>query len=136
VLRNRWGVGHGEYWYPLTENSKHDAVAFHQEFWELREGERLLTRALEERNIKKCFVLRELGPPDYEVSTASLNCTYDGSEKFITSDGSWMIYSSHESSITVAGWLTGWFRREWMDADLKTYKGPFHTDDLRGTWQA
>jgi hypothetical protein len=73
------------------------------------------------------------GPPDYELDRSAIDAHYDGSEAYITSDGEWLLYCSHESSITVAGWLSDCFRRQWPDADKVTYNGPFHTDDLKGT---
>ena len=81
-------------------------------------------------------MLREIGPPDYEMESAAVDLHYDGSEAFITSDGEWLLYSSHESSITVAGWLADRFRAQWPDADKMAYGGPFHTDDLKGTGNA
>ena len=59
---------------------------------------------------------------------------YQGDESFVTSDFEWLLYSSHESSIAVAGWLADFFRKQWRDWEAVAYGGPFHTDDLRGSW--
>jgi len=60
---------------------------------------------------------------------------YRGEESFATSDFEWLVYSSHESSIAVAGWLADRFRQQWRDWETVAYGGPFHTDDLRGSWE-
>ncbi|MGA9977265.1 MAG: hypothetical protein WBQ08_01315 [Candidatus Sulfotelmatobacter sp.] len=60
---------------------------------------------------------------------------YGGFESFTTSDFEWLVYSSHESSIAVAGWLADFFRTHWPDWESVAYAGPFHTSDLRGTWE-
>lgn len=134
-FRSVWGIA-GFYWFPLADLSPGmNAIAFHEELWQERGGRDLVQQALREKNIERCFVLRELGPPHYECAANIVDATYDGSESFATSDFSWLIYASHESSITVAGWLADLCRLEWRDwADL-TYGGAFHTNDLRGTWR-
>ena len=137
-LKSIWSIGDaGHYWYPLTEVGRGlNVIAFHDELWDARRGRELVRRALKERNIGRCYVLRELGPPDYQVDADTLDPGYDGSESFATSDFGWLIYASHDSSITVAGWLADLCRSEWPDWPNLTYGGPFHTDDLRGTWNA
>ena len=132
-LRARWGVE--GYWYPLSECDPHtNVIAFHQELWEQRDGTPLLFRATQERVIERCFVLRE-GPQDYEIDRSLIDPIYGGFESFVTSDFDWLVYSSHESSIAVAGWLADFFRTQWPDWENVTYGGPFHTSDLRGSWE-
>lgn len=133
-LADFWGVN--GYWYPLSQlDSGRNVIAFHKELWEQRRGTEILLRALEERAIDKCFALLE-GPSDYELDRALVDPTYRGDEIFMTSDFEWLIYSSHESSIAVAGWLADVFRSHWQDWSQITYEGPFHTADLRGTWDS
>lgn len=134
TLAAHWGVK--GYWYPLSKvDSRINVVAFHEELWEQRCGTAILLRALEERAIDKCFAFLE-GPSDYELDRALVDPTYRGNETFITSDFEWLMYSSHESSIAVAGWLADVFRSQWPDWAQITYEGPFHTADLRGTWRS
>jgi hypothetical protein len=131
TLAARWGVN--GYWYPLSQpDSGINVIAFHQELWEQRNGTGILLRALEDRAIEKCFALLE-GPSDYELDRALVDPTYQGDEIYITSDFEWLIYSSHESSIAVAGWLADLFKSQWPDWRRITYEGPFHTVDMRGT---
>ena len=132
LLRIRWGaVG---YWYPLAKcEPSMDVIAFHQEIWERRGGTSVLLKATQERTIDRCFLLLE-GPEDYEIDRCLIDPSYGGDESFLTSDFEWLVYSSHESSITVAGWMAGVFRAQWPDWQNVTYGGPFHTSDLRGSW--
>ncbi len=131
TLAARWDVN--GYWYPLSQpDSVTNVIAFHAELWELRRGTSILLRALSDRAIDKCFALLE-GPSDYELDRSLIDPTYRGDEIFITSDFEWLVYSSHESSIAVAGWLADLYRSQWTDWARITYEGPFHTTDLRGT---
>jgi len=132
-LSARWGVQ--GYWYPLSKCDPHtNVVAFHQELWERRDGTSLLLQATQERAIERCFLLLE-GPVDYEIAWSLVGPIYGGDESFVTSDFQWLVYSSHESSIAVAGWMADFFRAQWQDWESVAYGGPFHTADLRGSWE-
>lgn len=131
-LNTVWGVK--GYWYPLSKcDPQIKVIAFHQELWEQRDGTSVLLQAIQERSIERCFLLLE-GPVDYEIARSLVDPTYRGDESFVTSDFEWLVYSSHESSITVAGWLVDIYRNQWRDWEALAYGGPFHTDDLRGSW--
>ena len=135
LLSERWGI-EGFYWFPLNEAAPpQNALAFHRELWDARDGNSILLASLARSGVERCFVLRELGPPDYELEGSAVDPHYNGSEAFFTSDGDWLLYISHESSITLAGWLADTFRQHWADSDKVAYQGPFHTNDLRGTWE-
>jgi hypothetical protein len=110
-----------------------NVVAFHQELWQQRDGTSLLLRATQERAIERCFLFLE-GPVDYEIAQSLVDPIYRGDESFLTSDFQWLVYSSHESSIALAGWLADVFRAHWHDWENVAYGGPFHTADLRGSW--
>jgi hypothetical protein len=132
-LSARWGAK--GYWYPLSKcDPPTNVVAFHQELWQQRDGTSLLLQATQERAIERCFVFLE-GPVDYEIDRSLVDPIYRGDETFVTSDFQWLIYSSHESSIAVAGWLADFFRAQWRDWESVAYAGPFHTTDLRGSWE-
>lgn len=131
-LRTTWGAA--GYWYPLAKCALDtNVIAFHEELWNQRNGTALLFKAMQERAVERCFLLRE-GPTDYELDRALMNPIYSGDESFATSDFEWLVYSSHESSISVAGWMADFFRMQWPDWANITYEGCFHTDNLRGTW--
>jgi hypothetical protein len=132
-LKTIWGAN--GYWYPLSKcDPQTNVIAFHQELWEQRDGTSLLLQAIQQRVIERCFLLLE-GPVDYEIARSLVEPMYRGDESYVTSDFEWLVYSSHESSIAVAGWLADFFRTQWRDWEAVTYGEPFHTADLRGSWE-
>jgi hypothetical protein len=135
-LRDRWGIrGQGYGWFPLSGDYQPDgSLAFHEELWTARRGNQLLQRFLREQNVLRCNLLRELGPPHFELDVSLAKAVYDGSESFLFDNADWVLYTSHESSITAAGSLAEFLRATWSDVEMLAYGGPFHTDDLRGTW--
>lgn len=131
-LNTIWGAK--GYWYPLSKcDPQTNVIAFHQELWDQREGTSFLREAIQQRAIERCFLLLEW-PVDYEIAQSLVEPMYRRDESFVTSDFEWLVYSSHESSIAVAGWLADFFRKQWPDWEAVTYGGPFHTADLRGSW--
>jgi hypothetical protein len=93
---------------------------------------------MEQQGISKLFLLHEFGDPEYEIELGIYEPGYrDGGEQYSTSEeNNWMVYASHESSITVCGpWLTEVFRKLHRERAERTYKGPYSTPDLRGTWE-
>jgi hypothetical protein len=130
-LRASWGVTGS--WYPISECAQHtNVIAFHEELWERRNGTSLLFQATQERVIDRCFLLSE-GTQHYEIDCSLIDPIYRGEESFLTSDFEWLVYSSHESSIAVAGWLADFYRARWPDWKSVACRGPFHTSDLRGS---
>jgi hypothetical protein len=136
-LESRWSIrGQGYGWYPISDAAAPEgAVAVHEELWRERGGDGLLLRFLEAHAVQRCFLIRELGPPDYEIERSIVTPYYDGSELFLTNNDDWILYASHESSMTLVGSLADFFRSAWPDCDQLSYNGPFHTADLRGSWE-
>jgi hypothetical protein len=132
----KWGIrGAGYGWFPLSDDPEpRGALTFHTDLWDSRQGAALFQNFLAHEGIARCYMLRELGPPDYELDRELATPAYDGSETFIFKDDGWLIYASHESSLTLVGLVADFFRKNWSDADSLGYRGPYHTDDLRGTW--
>jgi hypothetical protein len=137
-FKDRWDIG-GNYWFPLRKgNPPSDVMPFHKEFFHEMKGLELLHEALTARGITRVFQLHEFGP-DYEIELPIFEPRYAaGEEQYSTSELlDWLVYASHESSVTIAGdWLAAFFREEWPDWKERTYQGPYSTADLRGTWKA
>jgi hypothetical protein len=137
-LGKAWGID-GSYWFPLKEGPVPSHVlAFHTDYFQQIGGATLLREALQARGISRVFQLHEFGSPEYEIELGIFEPSYrDGGEQYSTSvQTDWMVYASHESSITVCGdWLIQIFRERRSDCVERTYKGPYSTPDLRGTWQ-
>jgi len=135
-LRTKWGAD-GGYWYPLRSTElPRGMLAFHTDYFD---GSRtlLLRELITRRGINRIWELREHGDDQYELEAALFQPQYNGAEGYWTSAGSdWLVYASHESSITLAGdWLVAAFRGIAPDCDQYKYGGPFSTTDLRGTWK-
>jgi hypothetical protein len=128
-LKRRWNVT-GGYWYPLSdhrplETEAFDAVAFDQDF-PIEE----LRCELAGRGVNRVFELQEIGGVDYEMEAGVFEPVYGmGGEAFwCSNEFDWLIYASHETSITVAGgWLLDcvkvlwpeWSKAVWnLDCDL------------------
>jgi hypothetical protein len=107
-LERRWGVK--GYWYPIdrAQDAPPPAhtVAFDSDPFHGEELERLLRDVLSSLGVVRVWELREqLGTDmDKEIELGILEPVYTGEEGFWT-DGSfdWLVYASHEGSVTVAG---------------------------------
>jgi len=139
-LKQVWGIGDG-HWYPLKEGpAPPNVIAFHEDYFEKVVGAELLREALHAQGIRNVFQLQEFGPPEpeYEIDVSIFAPTYgSGGEQYSTSGLSdWVVYASHESSVAICGdWLTRIIKEKLPDCGQHTYKGPYSTEDLRGTWE-
>jgi hypothetical protein len=127
-LKKLWGIGDG-YWFPLKDGPIPPHIfAFHTDYFQKISGQALLREALERRGVSTVFLLHEFGDPEYEIELGIFAPGYrDGGEQYS---------ASHESSITICGqWLTQLFRELHPECTERTYKGPYSTPDLRGTWE-
>lgn len=129
-LKNRWGVE--GYWYPLdrapdAEPPPH-AQAFNADPFFEPGLQQQLRDALAEVGVSRAWELRELDTDtDKEIELALLEPVYTGAEGYWT-DASlgWLVYASHESSVTVAGeTLLPELQRRWSDWRHHLYDGPF-----------
>ena len=77
-----------------------DVVTLHVEAMRQSESYERLRDVLIERSIRRVFELREYGD-GFEIETDIATFAYDGAEGFWTGgDFGWLIYASHELSIT------------------------------------
>jgi hypothetical protein len=137
-LRKAWSVG-GGYWFPLKEGQMPpNILAFHTDYFQSINGQRILREALERQGVSHVLLLHEFGDPEYEIELGIFEPGYrDGGEQYSTSkQADWIVYASHESSITVGGeWLINVFRSLHPECIELTYRGPHSTVDRRGTWE-
>jgi hypothetical protein len=104
TLRARWQIS-GSDWYPLTGCAAPGVVAFKARAFEEAVPHQRLQRILVARGIERVWELREFGP-EYEQDLALFEPFYNGAEGYWSSEGmDWIVYASHEGSVTVAGWL-------------------------------
>lgn len=106
-LKTRWGVeGH---WYPLDRSDSaeppENAVAFGADPFFSAEVQARLRDILAGLGVSRLWELRELDTDaDCELDLALFEPVYTGSEGYWTDNSvDWLVYASHESSVTVAG---------------------------------
>lgn len=137
-VRRNWNIAEG-YWFPLKNGPiPPHVLAFHTDYFQNIGGEALLREVLKKRGVSTVFLLHEFGDPEYEIELGVFVPGYrGGGEQYSTSkESDWVVYASHESSITICSvWLTNLFRELCPDWAERTYKGPYSTPDLRGTWE-
>lgn len=135
TLLDRWGAGRG-YWFPISGEAPPEfALAFHTDWFDEAKG-RVVGELLGAHGVERVFELREHGEDHYEIGLKAFDPHYNGAEGFwFSRESDWVVYASHESSITIAGeWLVAGFRERFGDCNRYQYGGPFSTPDLRGTW--
>ena len=135
-LKEKWDIEPYCYWIPLSEQDFDDenvlgldATLFKKEF-----GYELLINILKKGGVTKVIELSENGyvENDTEIDIKELEPEYCGAEEFwCTQDLDWIIYVSHENSITFAGaWFVEqikanyptWKERLWSDMDSSVGK--------------
>jgi hypothetical protein len=122
-IRDRWRVDVNSYWYPLTSERPADVEAFEAP-WLLHEvPTAVLQGILLRRGVSRIWEVRE-GGPDYAIDRALFEPEYNGQEGYWTSEAlDWIVYASHESSLTVGGWLLDEVRSVWPGSVDHIYKG-------------
>ena len=125
-LSSVWGIDTGaHYWFPLAEIGRTDVEAY-QATYLLRALLPLgLQAILRKRGVTTVLEFRE-GGGAWQVPLEDFDPSYDGEEGFwATSDMDWILYASHEASITIGGnWLIGEVRRAWPESDGHIWTTP------------
>lgn len=120
-----WGLDAGRYWYPLAETDLDGVEAFQDSHFLKAIPPEWFGTVLSGRGINRVWELREYGP-EYELDASALEPHYNGAEGFWTSaDLDWLIYASHESSITVGGWMLDEVKEAWPEWERYIWTTPF-----------
>jgi len=123
-IYQRWEVSKS-YWYPLSQKKREDIEAFQDSYFENDIGAEKLKELLHNRGVKTVWEIREDGM-DYEYELSIFEPYYNGAEGFWCDDKfDWIIYASHESSITVGGWLLPEIQEYWTDWQKYIWTSPF-----------
>jgi len=113
ALGSVWGIPERAYWYPLCETSVTDITAFSANDFHEFVPAHALRRKLADLSIDRVWELREFGP-EYAENVELLDPFYNGAEGVWTVPGyAWVMYASHESSVTIAGTLLAEVKRMW-----------------------
>ena len=135
-IAEKWDAKPGHGWWPLRDGTAPSGViVFHTDWFD--DAKVIVLRdLLSAHGIRSVWEVREFGEWGCEKDVGSLEPIYNGEEGYWTSEGSdWLIYASHESSVSLAGdWLVPIFRQRFPDSDQFRYNGPMSTPDKRGTW--
>lgn len=127
-LRELWHVKDG-YWFPLTEERPEHVEAFQDTHFETEVGSAKLRNMLASRGVQRLWVVRE-GGTGYELDASQIEpyYYYSGGEECFWCDNNfdWIIYASHEGSVTIGGWLLddvkaawpNWNERVWTSWDF------------------
>ena len=128
-LYEHWNVKDG-YWFLLTEERPEQVEAFQDRHFETEVGSEKLVDMLASGGVTRVWVLRE-GGPSYELDASEIESYYyysGGVESFWCDNNfDWIIYASHEGSITIGGWLladveaawANWRERVWTSWDFE-----------------
>ncbi len=123
-LRERWQITN-DYWFPLAECVTLDVVAFQDRYFNDFCSHFNLADLLSSRGISRVWELREYGP-EYEQDVSIFYPHYNGAEGFWSSgDLDWVVYASHESSITVGGWPLAEIKNHWPEWKQRIWESPF-----------
>jgi hypothetical protein len=136
-LDEGWDVKLHHHWWPLREGEPpQNVIAFHEDWFD-RDKIAALRELLVGHGVDQVWELREFGEWGCEQPTMAIEPSYTGEEGYwMSSKVDWLIYVSHESSITLAGgWLLEGFRKRFPACWQFTYGGPMSTPDQRGTWK-
>ncbi len=123
-LTSEWGVSDG-HWYPLAEKSHENIEAYQDRHFQQNIRTEDLRQMLRSRGIGRVFEVREYGP-SYELDVELFEPEYNGAEGYWVSDNlGWVMYASHESSITVGGWLLDEVKVAWPNHTQHIWQTPF-----------
>jgi len=123
-LRDRWQITDG-YWYPLAKCSLPDIAAFQDRYFNEFDSFFKLVDLLSSRGVSRVWELREYGP-EYEQDVSLFDPCYNGAEGYWSSaDLDWVVYVSHESSVTIGGWLLTELKDQWPEWKEQIWDSPF-----------
>src|SRR6476620_379294 len=112
-LKERWHVD--DYWFPLNEFRPKNVEAFQDTNFESEVGSDKIATILASRGVERVWVVQETGTT-YELDATEIEpyYRYGGVECFWCDDSyDWIIYVSHEGSVTVGGWLLAEVKASW-----------------------
>jgi hypothetical protein len=112
----RWGTS-GSYFYPLVDSTDPSLTAFDATAFDRQFPPEPLHDLVRAQGSSRIFELREYGDENYLLSLDSWEPYYNGAEGFWFPESlDWIMYASHEDSITTGGTLTDAVMSKWKEA--------------------
>jgi hypothetical protein len=113
------------YWFPLTGWKPQDTEAFQDKYFEEELGYEKIQQILRNLGVQRIWELRE-GEVNYEIDVNAAEFYYYGEETFwFDNTFAWLIYVSHESSITFAGSILPEIKKNWTNWQERLWDSPF-----------
>lgn len=123
-LRERWHIP-ACYWYPLADCVLPGLAAFDASAFSEGAPPDRLQVVLGRRGVGRVWELREYGP-EYEQEVSLFDPHYNGAEGYWSSGAlDWIVYASHESSVTIGGWLLDEVKVLWPAWQTHLWRGVF-----------
>jgi len=123
-VRERWRIDDG-YWYPLSGERPDTVEAFQDTCFARGVPLTALRGMLRGRGIERVWELREYDE-EYELATEWFEPVYNGAEGYWTSESlDWIVYASHESSVSVGGWMLDEVKNLWPEWRNHIWTSPF-----------
>jgi hypothetical protein len=122
-LKSVWDIG-DHYWYPLSDCKRNDVIAFNSNYIDEVESKISdIKNFILTQKINQIFEMREDRTVwIYEIDNLDPSY-YDGIERFCFDENmNWIIYASHEGSITLGGReLISSLKEKWQDWESNLY---------------
>jgi hypothetical protein len=110
-LNKHWGVGSD--WYPISPTARPDVEAFWREPFENSKAGEIVRSILRAQGVSRVLYLNDNRVAS-EIDTGSLDIAAASAEEFWTTPAhDWLIYVSHESTVTIGGSLLQTLQHEW-----------------------
>lgn len=134
-LAERWDVDDRRCWFPLRGLEIPTNVLAFQDAWFRKEvGAEQLQNILVSKGITRVWEINEIGlDPEYEVDPRLCDFAYPPEKYWSSPELNWLVYVSHESSITFAGdWLVNRIQEAWPNWEERVYTGWEYERPLNG----
>ena len=123
LIQDAWEIPN-DYWYPLTGKKPPNVEAFQDEYFERNISNDILIKFFNDRGVMRFWELREHGA-EYEMAIEIFEPYYNSAEGFWTSSSlDWIVYCSHERSVSVGGWLLDEVKQSWPDWEKYLWTSP------------
>ena len=119
-VKIQWNI-HDTQWYPLVSAAKNNLIAFNDDTFHKAIRKNDFNKIFNQKNIQRILEFRESGP-EYELDLEWFVPEYNGAQGYWTSRKmDWIIYASHENTITIGGWILDDIKKIWPDWKKHTW---------------